>query len=373
MEKHIQDASESEEALSSELEFDFNFHVTPDAMVQLELDPSIGGLMKARVEGPFRLMFNNTSGLNINGELTIQSGTFRLTLKDIIDKVLTLNPGGTIRFLGPLDNATVNVSGIYKTTASLNEVIPEEMSGGSMRRTPVNAYMNLSGPLFNPSVDFSFELPNSTNEIATIFFSTLDTSGIANRTQQFFSLLVLGKFQNNTLTNTSSDVVASAVEYTGMELLTNTINNFISKNLKYVNVGINYRNADDSHAAEYSVSASTSLYNDRIVIEGSFGYANDKNKIYNNGNNFIGDYSIEYALNEQKNWRVKVFNVTTQYSSLTQTSPYSQGVALIYKQEFNNAQDWKDSWKRSKKSEKKKDKKEEKEKKKEKKKKDNKQ
>ena len=371
--KHIQDASESEEALSSELEFDFNFHVTPDAMVQLELDPSIGGLMKARVEGPFRLMFNNTSGLNINGELTIQSGTFRLTLKDIIDKVLTLNPGGTIRFLGPLDNATVNVSGIYKTTASLNEVIPEEMSGGSMRRTPVNAYMNLSGPLFNPSVDFSFELPNSTNEIATIFFSTLDTSGIANRTQQFFSLLVLGKFQNNTLTNTSSDVVASAVEYTGMELLTNTINNFISKNLKYVNVGINYRNADDSHAAEYSVSASTSFYNDRIVIEGSFGYANDKNKIYNNGNNFIGDYSIEYALNEQKNWRVKVFNVTNQYSSLTQSSPYSQGVALIYKQEFNNGQDWKDSWKRSKKSEKKKDKKEEKEKKKEKKKKDNKQ
>ncbi|MBO4231801.1 MAG: translocation/assembly module TamB domain-containing protein, partial [Bacteroidales bacterium] len=337
---------------SMELDFDFNFQVTQDAMIQLELDPSIGGLMKARVAGPFRLIYNATSGLALNGELAIQSGTFRLTLKDIIDKMLTLQPGGKINFLGPLDNATVNVSGIYKTTASLNEVIPQELSGGSLRRTPVNAYMNLTGPLFNPNVDFSFELPNSTNEISTLFFSALDTSGIANRTQQFFSLLVLGKFQTDNITTSTSDVVTSAVEYTGMELLTNTLNNFISKNLKYVNVGINYRNADDTHAEEYSVSASTSLYNDRIVIEGSFGYANDKNKVYNNGNNFIGDYSIEYALNEQKNWRVKVFNVTNQYSSLTQTSPYAQGVALIYKQEFNNGQDWKDSWKRSKKKKK---------------------
>ena len=356
--KSAQIDQEETEEFSTELDFDFNFQVTPDAIIQLELDPSIGGLMKARIAGPFRLIYNATSGLAINGELAIQSGTFRLTLKDVIDKMLTLQPGGKINFIGPLDNATVNVSGIYKTTASLNEVLPEEVAGSSTRRTPINAYMNLSGPLFNPNVDFSFELPNSTNELSTLFFSTLDTSGIANRTQQFFSLLVLGKFQANNTAATTSDVVTSAVEYTGMELLTNTLNNFLSKNLKYVNVGINYRNADDTHAAEYSVSASTSLYNDRIVIEGSFGYANNKNEVYNNGNNFIGDYSIEYALNEQKNWRVKVFNVTNQFSSLTQTSPYAQGVALIYKQEFNNGQDWKDSWKRSKKkSEEKKEKK----------------
>ncbi|MCQ2285955.1 MAG: translocation/assembly module TamB [Bacteroidales bacterium] len=346
-----QNDENADEVLSStEMEFDFNFDVTPDAIVQLELDPSIGGIMQARVEGPLHLVYNSETDMILNGGLVIQSGTFHLAFKDVINKILSLEPGGTIDFLGPLDNATVNVRGIYKTTASLNEILAEEMSGGSsMRRTPVNAYMNIGGPLFNPNIDFSFQLPNSTNDVSTMFFGALDTTSITNRTQQFFSLLVLGKFQkDNTTPNTQ--MVTSAMEYTGVELLTNTVNNFISQNLKYVNLGINYRNADETHSAEYSVSASTSLYNDRIIIEGSFGYANDKNKVNNNGTNFIGDYSMEYALNEQKNWRVKVFNVTNQYSSLTQTSPYAQGVALIYKQEFNNAKDLKESMKRKKKT-----------------------
>ncbi|HXK74219.1 MAG TPA: translocation/assembly module TamB domain-containing protein, partial [Bacteroidales bacterium] len=148
------------------------------------------------------------------------------------------------------------------------------------------------------------------------------------------------------------NMVTSAVEHSGMELLTNSINNFISQNLKYVDIGLKYRNADDTHAEEYSISASTSLLNDRMIIEGSFGYANDKGKLNDNGNNFIGDYSMEYALNEDKNWRVKVFNVTNQYSSLTQTSPYAQGVAVIYKKEFNNKKDFVNKWKRKKKEKK---------------------
>lgn len=338
--------------LPMDLDFDFNFHITPEALVQLELDPSIGGTMQAKVEGPLRLIYNNVEDLALTGTLSLQSGSFHLTLKDIIDKMLTLKPGGTINFMGPIDAATIGISAVYKTTASLNEIIPPEISGGGLRRTPVNAYLNLGGKLMNPNVNFSFELPNSSNELSTLFFSTIDTTISENLTRQFFSLLVLGKFETNEQLNTN--MVTSAVEYSGIELLTNTINNFISRNLKYVDIGVNYRNADDTHAEEYSLSASTSLYNDRILIEGSFGYTNDKNNIYgeNNSNNFIGDYSIEYALNEAKNWRVKVFNITNQYSSLTQTSPYAQGVALIYKQEFNNGKDIRDSFKRKKKEKK---------------------
>ena len=332
--------------LTSEMNVDLNFTITQDALVRLELDPSIGGTLQAKVAGPFRLMLNDADGLQLNGELSIQSGSFHLTLKDVIDKILTIQPNGTISFMGPLENAVVNASAVYKTNASLNEILSSDLTGATLKRTPVNAFLNLTGPLMNPNIDFSFELPNSSKDIATMFFSALDTNNAQKRTQQFFSLLVLGKFQSDN--ESTTDMVTSAVEYTGVELLTNTVSNFISQNLKYVDLGLNYRNADETHGAEYSVSAATSLYNDRIVIEGSFGYSENKEQVENN-NNFIGDYSIEYALNEEKNWRVKVFNVTNQYSFLTQSSPYAQGVALIYKQEFNDAKDLRDSWKRSKK------------------------
>lgn len=338
-----------------EMIFDFSVDITPDAMVQIELDPSIGGTLQARVAGPLRFEYNTTSNMSLMGTLVLQSGYFHLTLKDIIDKMLILTPGGTINFVGPLDLATVQLSGVYKTKAALNDIIPtDDVERTNLRRTPVNAYIHLVGSLFNPAIDFSFELPNSTNDVATLFYSAIDTTVAENRTSQFFSLLVLGKFESS---QNAGDMVASAVEYSGVELLTNSINNFISQNLKYVDFGLKYRNADESHAEEYSVSASTSLFNDRVVIEGSFGYTNDKTNKIENSANFIGDYSVEYALDESKNWRVKVFNVTNQYSSLTQSSPYAQGVAIIFKKEFNNKKDFVESWKSTKTKKQKKEKK----------------
>ena len=59
--------------------------------------------------------------------------------------MLSLTPGGTINFLGPIDLATINLKAVYKTTASLNEIIsPDAVSGGgSLRRTPVNTFVHL--------------------------------------------------------------------------------------------------------------------------------------------------------------------------------------------------------------------------------------
>jgi hypothetical protein len=141
------------------------------------------------------------------------------------------------------------------------------------------------------------------------------------------------------------------LEQTGIGMLTSTLSNFISQQLKYVDLNFNYQNANEStnQAAEYSVSASTSLFNDRTIIEGYFGYVDDQSQNANTQTQFIGDFSIEQKLNEAGTWRVKVFNVTNQdeLRNATRNSPYAQGVALIYKQDFNNRKDLIDSFKRT--------------------------
>ena len=116
-----------------------------------------------------------------------------------------------------------------------------------------------------------------------------------------------------------------------------------------MDLNFKYQNANEAQAAQYSVSASTSLFNDRTVIEGYFGYVDDKEMTTTN-TQFIGDFSIEQKLNEQGTWRVKVFNVTNQdeLRNATHNNPYAQGVAVIYKQDFNNRQDLADSFKRNK-------------------------
>ena len=233
---------------------------------------------------------------------------------------------------------------MYSTTASLADIFSAEST--TLRRMPVKAYLNFNGTLNDPAaIDFSFNLPNATSDMKTLFYSAIDTNNIQNRTEQFFSLVMLGKFVSNSSVNNNTGI---DIGNTGINLLTNTLSNFISQQLKYVDVDFKYQNANEAQAAQYSVSASTSLFNDRTVIEGYFGYVDDKEM--NASTQFIGDFSIEQKLNDQGNWRVKVFNVTNQdeLRNATHNNPYAQGVAVIYKQDFNNRQDLADSFKRNK-------------------------
>jgi hypothetical protein len=130
-------------------------------------------------------------------------------------------------------------------------------------------------------------------------------------------------------------------------MLSGIVGNFISKQIKYADVGVIYKSADNSHSAEYGINASIPLLNDRIVIETNLGYSDDKT-VENSASNFIGDVSIEYLITESGNWRVKIFNFNDEYSTLDLTTKNSQGVgiALIYKQEFNNAKDIRESFRR---------------------------
>ena len=343
------DKDETEEETKSEMEMDFNFilDVTPVADILLDLDLSaFGGSIKTSGDGRLHFTYNTKSDINLTGDVRLHSGSFMMNFMGLVSKKFELAEGGTVTFPGPIDDIRINVKAGYSTTASLSDLFTAEST--TFRRMPVKAYLNFNGTLNDPaSIDFSFDLPNATSDMKTFFYSAIDTNNIQNRTEQFFSLVMLGKFASNSKQENSNGYT---LENTGINLLTNTLSNFISQQLKYVDVDFKYQNANESQSAQYTVSASTSLFNDRTVIEGYFGYVDEKEEVQNTNTQFIGDFSIEQKLNEQGTWRVKVFNVTNQdeLRNATHNNPYAQGVAVIYKQDFNNRQDLADSFKQSK-------------------------
>lgn len=346
-EKSSVEVDDTEEESKSEMEMDFNFilDVTPVADILLDLDLSaFGGSIKTSGDGRLHFTYNTKSDINLTGDVRLHSGSFMMNFMGLVSKKFELVEGGTVTFPGPIDDIRIDVKAAYSTTASLSDLFTAENT--TLRRMPVKTFLNFNGTLNDPAaIDFSFDLPNATSDMKTLFYSAIDTNNIQNRTEQFFSLVMLGKFvSNSSLDNTGIDL-----ESTGINLLTNTLSNFISQQLKYVDLNFKYQNASQDQAAQYSVSASTSLFNDRTVIEGYFGYVDDKD-MASTSTQFIGDFSIEQKLNEQGNWRVKVFNVTNQdeLRNATHNNPYAQGVAVIYKQDFNNRQDLADSFKRNK-------------------------
>lgn len=334
--------NQDSENTSTALDFDFVFQLNKDAEVQLDLDPSIGGSLTARADGILQLSYQDEAGLNLAGILSIVSGKFAMSLRDVLlNAKFDIVPGGTIHFNGPVDDSEIDAQALYKTTAPLNEIIPE----ASTRRAPVNAYINLSGSLMTPSIGFSFELPNASAEDNARLNIAIDASNEGSAARQFFSLFLMSKFTvDNDLTR---DQITTIGTDAGSEMLSNVVSNFLSQQFKYGELGFNMRNMGRENEQEYSINASIPVWNDRIILQTNLGYAEGSTE--ENYNNFIGDFSIEFLLNEPGNWRLKAFVSNDEYlvsDYIGQRNNGAAGVALVYKQEFNNGKDILDSFRR---------------------------
>ena len=315
------------------LDFDFTFDVTNDADIVLYLE-SIGGTMNARADGPFQLTYNDNDGLNLYGNLALHSGDFKISLFNVVNSRFTLVPGGNILFDGPLEDMVVNVNAYKSSKTSLSEIVPSEyLSSGN---TNVNAYLHLNGPIMQRiEPTFSFELPNSSEEVNNIFFSSIDTTNKENLTRQFAYFMVTNNFMPAQMFSNSD-----RNNVPGLNMFSNIVNNmlgdlFATRNGSF---GITYNQATETSSAEYGVTGSANLLKDRITVETSIGYYDDRNTdaLYN----MYGDFTVGYNINKLGTWKVKAYTYIGERDEnnyyLNDQINYTAGVALAYKQDFNS-------------------------------------
>jgi hypothetical protein len=86
--------------------------------------------------------------------------------------------------------------------------------------------------------------------------------------------------------------------------------------------------------AEYEGLLSGRLLNNRLLINGQFGYRDNPNAT----TTFIGDFDIRYLLLPSGNLAIKVYNQTND-RYFTRNSLTTQGVGLILKKDFTNLKD----------------------------------
>ena len=88
----------------------------------------------------------------------------------------------------------------------------------------------------------------------------------------------------------------------------------------------------DFSDVEVDVALSSTLLNNRLRLNGNFGYR-DKSL---NTNQFIGDFDIEYLLNNSGTWRLKAYNRYNDQNYYLKTATTTQGIGIMYRKEFNN-------------------------------------
>ena len=94
---------------------------------------------------------------------------------------------------------------------------------------------------------------------------------------------------------------------------------------------------------EFEGMLSGQLLNNRLLINGNFGYRDNALS----QNNFVGDFEVEYLLDRMGNFRLKAYNRTND-RYYTKTTLTTQGLGIVFKRDFDNFRDLFDFsiWKR---------------------------
>jgi hypothetical protein len=315
------------------IQLNFDLDVTPDAEVQLIFDSKIGDVIKGNGSGSIKMQINTLGQFNIYGDYIINSGDYLFTLKNVINKRFKIDQGGTVSWNGDPYDAFVNLNAVYRVRTSLFELLQEDTY---KQRVPVDCELKMTDKLFNPTISFGINLPNSDERIKNEVRSAIGFENEAELNKQVFSLLVLGRFipPTDIAKNASSTPTASTdygVSSNSSELLSNQISNWLSQTNDLVKVGVKYSPGDEITNKELQVAVSTDLFNDRVSIDGNVGVANNPYA----ASNIVGDVNIEYKINKDGKFRVKAFNQSNDYTTIANNGPYKQGVGVFYREEFD--------------------------------------
>ncbi len=311
------------------MDLNFDLEVTPDAEVQIIFDSKVGDVMKGHGTGDLNINLDKLGNFKISGDYIIEDGDYLFTLGNILNKPFSVENGGKIIFNGDLDNAEIDIKAIYKLRASLYEILQDDKY---KERIPIECQLKLSGKLFNPVVGFDIYLPTADEGTRTYLRNAISSEEELSR--QFLYLLVMNSFYYES-SPTSSGTSAMAVTTT--EMLSNQLSNWLSQISNDFDIGFVYRpGTKDLNSQEVQVALSTQLLNDKVIINSNFDVRGTGNNAANT-NQITGDFDAEVKITEKI--RFKVFNRFNNPYTTGKLAPYTQGVGVFYKQDFDKFSD----------------------------------
>ncbi|MCF8335078.1 MAG: translocation/assembly module TamB domain-containing protein [Bacteroidales bacterium] len=316
----------------SDLDLDFDLEATPQAQTRLILDPDFGDLIEARGRGNLNMEVNNNGNFRIYGDYIIEEGTYRFSLKNMINKKFEIQQGSQIVWNGEPKDADIDITAVYSLRTSLNNLFMDTTEYYN-KPIPVDCKIQLTNKLVNPTINFEIDLPTADESTIARVKGAINTEEELNK--QFLSLLVLNTFmpaqQYLAGQPESFNMGASSIAFITSELLSNQLSQWLSKISSNWDIGVNYQPGDEISKDQVEVALSTQLLNDRLIINGNVG-TSDK---YHQSSEFVGDFRVDWKLTPNGKLRLKFFNRNSDRLIYEETR-YIQGAGLFYREEFDS-------------------------------------
>ncbi len=323
--------SKNENSAPTAYNLDIQVDVTPQAQVVIVMDPVGGDRIRAYGAGNLRVVYGSVDNdLRMYGAYTLERGNYNFTLQDIIIKDFTIQPGSSISFRGDPYSAQLDLQAVYAVNANLSDLDESFLSDKDLNRTnvPVHAVMKVTGDMRQPSVNFDLSFPTLTSDTYRKVRSIVSTDEMMNR--QIIYLLALNKFY-------TPDYMASATRSNELfsvasATIGSQLSNMLGKLSDNWSIAPNLRSErGDFSDIEVDLTLSSALLNNRLLFNGNLGYR-DKSL---NTNRFVGDFDIEYLLNNRGTWRLKAYNRYNDQNYYLRTALTTQGIGIMYRRDFD--------------------------------------
>jgi hypothetical protein len=325
----------------TEIRLNLMLDATPQATIEMIMDPVSGDKISGYGTGNMQIQYGTKIPLKVLGNYTIERGKYNFSLQQVIYRNFDIQEGSTVAFRGDPYAADLNVKANYRLAANLGDLDQQLIENQQRSNTTVNCILQLTGQLQHPAISFDLDLPNSTSELNRQVKSYIRTEDMMNR--QIFYLLVLNSFYtspeyggNNTRNRNDMSLLTSTLS----TQLSNILDAFTDK-IQLVGTKFHQSNEGYGNSTEMELLLSSQLLDNRLIINGNFGYRDNPYLDGAPGNiHWIGDFDLEYKLTKKGDIRLKFFNHYNYRNYYNLTPEMTQGLGILFRKDFNRLSDF---------------------------------
>lgn len=114
--------------------------------------------------------------------------------------------------------------------------------------------------------------------------------------------------------------------------ISSQLSNILSQMTDKLNVAPSFRSEKgDFSDMEFDLALSSRLLNNRLLINGNFGYRDRSTS----NTQFVGDFDIEYLLSKNGNLRLKAYNHFNDQNYYLRSALTTQGVGVVFRRDFD--------------------------------------
>ncbi|NIJ43806.1 hypothetical protein FHR24_000245 [Wenyingzhuangia heitensis] len=327
--------------------------VDKSAILNVIIDKKTGDNLQ--VSGTADLNFGLTPNgrTTLSGKYQVNSGHYEASLYNLVTRKFEIAKGSSILWQGDPLEAKMDLKAIYKVKTSASGLMSSLTSGMDAetlntyrKKVPFWVYLNLNGELLKPEISFELDIPeDSRGELGGQVYTQVQQ--LNNREEdlnkQVFSLLVLNQFFPSNISDGSSGGSLSIARDNVNKALSNQLNNYSNKLVGKTGVELgfeldsytDYTEKGEENNTQLNVSAQKKLFNDRLTVQVGSGFElENSSNSQNEKTPIIGNVNIEYALTENRRFRLKGFR-KNEYQSVIDGQVIVTGIAFLFNREFN--------------------------------------